>query len=168
MSKLHPIYVALESYQYSRAIKLAAALPESNLLGKCLLAHAYYKSGQRYPALLTLYKILSTLAGDSKLFCELELEVKYSFEAVQERQQEVPKVAVAPEPASASKKGKKGKKKPAASAPSKAAQVPSICNDEESAIDILDHLDAPPVIPDGWDRLPALENAITDEVRDQF
>ena len=49
-NKLHPVYVALDSHQYSRAIKLASSLPETNLLGKALLAHAYYKNGQTVQA----------------------------------------------------------------------------------------------------------------------
>ena len=69
--RLHPIYVALDGHQYNRAVKLALALPESNILGKALLAHAYFKSGQKQSALVTLHKIL----GDC---CELSYEIKVS------------------------------------------------------------------------------------------
>ena len=104
-NKLHPIYVALDSHQYNRAVKLASALPESNTLGKALLAHAYSKSGQRYPALVTLNKILGN-------FCELKHELENSIEAISEEQQlSKPQAQQHPQNA-ASKKGKKGKKKP--------------------------------------------------------
>jgi hypothetical protein len=163
MSKLHPIYVALDSYQYSRAIKLALALPDSNVLGKCLLAHAFYKSGQRYQSMVTLRKILSGLTGPGNYFYELEREVVCAIESLEERQLESSKPA-ASDP-SASKKGKKGKKKPAAP-PTKTAQAQATAND--SQMDLLEQLDSPPRLPDDWNALPALQNAIVDEVRKYY
>jgi hypothetical protein len=160
MSKLHPVYVALDSYQYNRAIKLAAALPDSNVLGKCLLAHAYYKSGQRYSSMVTLHKILRSLAGPGVFFCELEREVYCAIEALEERQLEASKPAAADQ--AALKKGKKGKKKPAG--PTAKPTAPVQWTPNESQRDLLDQLDYPPMLPDDWDVLPAAENAITDEV----
>ena len=75
-TKLNPIYAAIDAYQFGRAIKLAAALPDSNVLGKALLAHSYTKSGQKHQALATLHKILigdgSTSSSLSKVFFELQ------------------------------------------------------------------------------------------------
>lgn len=166
MSKLHPVYVALDNFQYSRAIKLASALPDDNVLGKALLAHAYYKSGQRYLCLVTLHKMLGGLAGDGNYFCELKREVEYSLEAVEERKELTSKpTTAAPESttaAAASKKGKnnKGKKKP--SKPTTPVQAAK--ETDESFLDLLDQLNMQPTLPENWDALPASANAITDEV----
>ena len=59
MSKLHPVYVALDSHQYSRAIKLSSALPPSNVLGRALLSHAYWKNGQSNSALEVIHSTLN-------------------------------------------------------------------------------------------------------------
>jgi hypothetical protein len=164
MSKLHPVYVALDNYQYSRAIKLAAALPDSNVLGKALLAHAYYKSGQRYLSMVTLYMIFGGLIGDGNYFCELKQEVEYALEAVEDRKQ-LGSNPVVPEPATTavSKKGKKGKKKPAVASqptsPTKVSKEP-----DESFLDLLDQLNTQPTLPKNWDVMPPSSKAITDEV----
>jgi hypothetical protein len=42
-TKLNPIYDALDAHQFSIAIKLVAALPDSNILGKALLAHTCFQ-----------------------------------------------------------------------------------------------------------------------------
>ena len=162
MSKLHPVYAALDSYQYSRAIKLASALPDSNILGKCLLAHAYYKSGQRYPSIVTLHKILNELTSPANYFFELSWEVKCAIEALEERQQETSKPIVAD--TSALKKGKKGLKKKTATPPPTSVQAQTTIP-SDSQVDLLEQLDSLPRLPDDWDTLPALQNAITDEVR---
>ena len=107
--KLHPIYVALDGHQYNRAIKLGSALPDTNVLGKALLAHAYSKNGQRHNALLTLQTILvtnriprllresissssGTTASSQKeatlFFWELQQEVESSLTSGQQRRQE--------------------------------------------------------------------------------
>lgn len=57
-NKLHPIYVALDSHQYNRAVKLASALPPSNLLGQALLAHALQRSGAVLKALIAIKQLL--------------------------------------------------------------------------------------------------------------
>ena len=149
--KLHPIYVALDAHQYSRAIKLAAALPDSNTLGKALLAHAYNKAGQRYSSLVTLHKAL----GD---FCELKHEVEYSLEAVLERRQ-ASSTKTPPQPEPSSKKGKKGKKKPTPPKPSQ-----PVANDSQT-IDLMDQLNTPPSLPENWEIPPPDREPITDEVR---
>lgn len=165
MSKLHPVYVALDNYQYNRAIKLASALPDSNVLGKALLAHAYYKSGQRYQSLVTLYKILTGLAGSEEFFCELKLDVENALEAFEEREQQANKqVTVEPAPSAASKKGKKGKKKPATTTNSPAAAATSANEAVGAGLDLLDILLTKPTLTENWDSLPLSSSAITDEV----
>lgn len=154
--KLHPIYVALDAHQYNRAIKLGAALPDDNVLGKALLAHAYSKSGQRYSALLTLHNILGG-------FCELKHEVECSLQTLKERQQSSSKTISQPEPQahSSSKKGKKGKKKPAPVTKQQQAACPeSDC----SGWDLIDQLNTQPALPEKWEDPPADKQAITDEV----
>jgi len=154
--KLHPIYVALDAHQYNRAIKLASALPSSNVLGKALLAHAYTKSGQPYLAKVTLHQILGN-------FCELKHEVENSIQAFHERQQQSSKSSSQPETASnsASKKGKKGKRKPA---PAKVSQNQPTKNDSPQG-DLIDQLNTRPSIPEGWEFPPSDKKVITDEVR---
>lgn len=58
-NRLHPIYVALDSHQYAKAVKLASALPANYVLGQALLAYAYYKSGQSSIALTTTQALLA-------------------------------------------------------------------------------------------------------------
>lgn len=158
MSKLHPIYVALDGHQYNKAIKLASALPDSNVLGKALLAHAYSKSGQRLMSLQTL----NGLVGGN-LF-ELRREIDNSLDSFQEREKQPPKTNEAPK-AAASKKGKKGKKKPAPVA----KPVEPTGGTESTAIqqDLIDYLDHKPTLPENWEQLPPATTAITDEVSER-
>lgn len=161
MTKLSPIYAALDSHQYNRAIKLASALPDNNVLGKALLAHAYSKSGQRYSALTVLNKILS-----GKFF-ELKYEVEHSLEAVNERQQQQKggrsQSTTQPQSAaSGNKKGKKGKKKPAPKASPTTAHVsPKNVLDES---DLVDQLNCPPSLPEHWESLPPPDREFADAV----
>jgi hypothetical protein len=155
-NKLHPIYAALDAHQYARAIKLASALPDSNVLGKALLAHAYAKSSQRYQSMLVLTRIL----GPS--FFDLEQELELCPEASQQAADaSAPKTNQAAE---STKKGKKGKKgKPAAkAAPSNAPSENKM--ESKNELDIFDRLCQPPTLPKDWNQLPPAENAITDEV----
>lgn len=167
MSKLHPIYVALDNHQFSRAIKLALALPDSNILGKALLAHAYSKSGQRYLSLVTIHKILSNITTLGNYFWELKQEIEGSLEAIEERDQQETKTAnPAPEPPSAkgNKAKKGGKKKPGETAK---GPIPTSSTKEEAKPlqDLIDQLNTRPTLPVGWDILPSPALAITDEVR---
>eukprot|EP00980_Cylindrotheca_fusiformis_P028039 scaffold22577_cov122-Cylindrotheca_fusiformis.AAC.18 len=148
-SKLHPIYSALDAHQYTRAAKLAAALPDSNTLGKALLAHAYSKSGQKHAALVTLGKILGS-------FCELqqELETSHCFSG-----EYLSKPSPQTEQKSSAKKGKKGKKKQSFVT---TEQVPYSNGNARSTVQ---HLDNQPTLPEGWEVLPPRETAIVDEVR---
>jgi tetratricopeptide (TPR) repeat protein len=57
-NKVQAIYMALDSHQYAKAVKLASALPHSNILGRGLLAYSFYKSGQPVNALLTIEHLL--------------------------------------------------------------------------------------------------------------
>lgn len=164
--KLHPIYVALDGHQYSRAIKLALALPDSHVLGKALLAHAYSKSGQRYESLLVLQSILGV-----DTFCELEHEIQYSLQARDEKNAVTSTTAAAAASASDSssnKKGKKGKKgksaapKPAPVAATIAAAMTS--PKQQKDWDWIEQLNTPPTLPEKWEELPSPETAITDEV----
>ena len=160
-NKIHPIYVALDANQYSRAIKLCLAMPKDHLLAQALLAHAYNKNMQRYKALLVLQSILGT-GG----FQELQLECKYCKEAWDIHQlasegngnsaNTAPKVTSA-----AAKKGKKGKKKPTASP---APDIQSTENEPQQQWCLAEHLSSPPGVDSNWDKLPPVENAITDEV----
>lgn len=150
-SKLNPIYTALDSHQYNRAIKLAAALPDSNTLGKALLAHAYSKSGQKHQALIALQIVLGN-------FCELQLELEASVQASPLRQQS--KVPPLQDQKISSKKGKKGKKK----------QITVVAKEQvspsnEKEVSFIDRLDNQPSLPQKWEELPSPEMAIIDEVR---
>ncbi|KAG7347212.1 N-acetyltransferase B complex NatB non catalytic subunit [Nitzschia inconspicua] len=162
-NKLNPIYAALDAHQYNRAIKLASALPESNVLGKALLAHAYVRSGQRHMALITLNKAL----GEE--FYELRHELNFDLESTLERFHAVARAttpaAATPEPAPAAstKKGKKGKKKPPAIVPKQNPSPPT----ESSTVhdmDLIDQLDTFPSLPEKLDSFPSSENAVTDEI----
>ena len=57
-NRIHSIYVALDSHQYAKAVKLASALPSSHVMGRALLAYAFYKSGQSSQALGTINILL--------------------------------------------------------------------------------------------------------------
>lgn len=157
-TKLNPIYSALDAHQFSRAIKLAAALPDSNVLGKALLAHAYTRSNHRHSAILTLNKIL----GES--FYEIQQELNFDLESTQERHRIASgnsAASPAPEPTSSSgnKKGKKGKKKPAAAPPKQQTPSPAATLD----IDLIDQLNTAPSLPEKLDAFPPVSEAITDE-----
>ncbi|CAB9519798.1 Phagocyte signaling-impaired protein [Seminavis robusta] len=152
-NKIHPIYVALDANQYNRAIKLCLALPKENVLAQALLAHAYNKSMQRYKALVVLQSILGKDG-----FQELQLECQYSKEAW-DQQQAAASAPPAPTPAAASKKGKKGKKKPA---PAAAKPAPDTAS-ELQKWSLADHLESPPAIEQTWEKIPPVDQAITDE-----
>ena len=187
--KLHPIYVALDAHQYSRAIKLGSALPDTNVLGKALLAHAYSKNGQRHNALLTLQTILisnripshlreeapsSSGATPSKattlFFWELQHEVESSLTSGQQRHQEQhsnqqPSQQQAQQSTSG-KKSKKGKKKPVSSKAGTSSSQQQQQQQSSAAAnkwDWIDQLDTPPTLPENWEVQPPLELAITDE-----
>jgi hypothetical protein len=155
-NKLHPIYVALDGHQYSKAIKLALALPDSHVLGKALLAHAYSKSGQRYESLLVLQSILGI---DS--FCELEHEIQYSLQARDEISATVVTATAAPD--TSSKKGKKGKKGKPAPKPVPVAATTTTPK-QKYCWDWIEQLNTPPTLKEKWEELPPTETAITDEV----
>jgi hypothetical protein len=192
-SKLHPIYVALDAHQYNRAIKLAVALPDSNVLGKALLVHAYSKAGQRYDALVALQSILILHSGISSshphFFWELQQEIESCLATCQQRMQDqqLSSNSQSPTPtasqpqqqqpssqATSNKKGGKkgGKKKPSSAAAAAPAAKPVKNNighapSQKSlpSWDWVDLLSNPPSLPDHWDELPPSELAITDEVR---
>ena len=163
MSKLAPIYSALDSHQYNRAIKLASALPKTHILGRALLAHAYAKSGQRHKALSLLS---NDILGDEG-FPELQLELKYSI--LETRQEDgtgsssstAATTTSNTATASSAKKGgggKKGKKKPPVKAANNNNNNSNSNNDTASAFadwDWIDQLDTPPSLPEHWeDMLP--------------
>ena len=160
-NKLHPIYVALDNHNFTKAVKLCLAQPPSNTLAQALLAHAYARSGQRYKALLTLESILGREG-----FPELKLEIKYSQELRLEQQQQGDASAHAPTPAasvaSSKKGGKKGKKKVNAATPTPPTPISPTANDLKDW-DLVDQLDTPPTLPDGWEQLPPPEKALTDQ-----
>lgn len=159
-SKLHPIYVALDSHQYNKAIKLCLALPKDNIMALALLAHAYNKSLQRHKALLTLQSILGTEG-----FQELQLECRYSMETWTEIQTATATSANAPQhqpqpTSSGAKKGKKGKKKPTAPPPKPIPQEKPVVQN----FSLIGCLDKPPTIDKNWETLPPSDKAIIDEV----
>jgi len=177
---LQPIYMALESHQYSRAIKLCLA-QQSSPINRALLAHAYAKSSQRAKALATIQSLfLGDAAPDSSstvCFPELQLELKYALaleeepelassnqhQSAQQQQQQTAG-------GSASKKpGKKAKKKGSSAAGAAGAssslgagakkkhlgtlQASSVV---PSDWDLIDQLDTPPQLPEDWEQqLPA-------------
>ena len=78
-NRVHPIYLALDSHQYSKAVKLASALPPTFILGRALLAYALYKSGQLPTALSTVHTLLgwqdfNNSDGDKDIVERLEQE----------------------------------------------------------------------------------------------
>lgn len=150
--KLHPIYVALDGHQYNRAVKLALALPDSNTLGKALLAHAYFKSGQKHAALVTLHKILGE-------FCELSYELKMSSPYINISQLPTQNVE---QKGKVKGKGKKGKNKLPTVSSGESESVKSL--EDES---IIHRLDNHPSVPENWVELPSSKVAITDEVSRQ-
>ncbi|CAJ1965627.1 unnamed protein product [Cylindrotheca closterium] len=146
--KLHPIYVALDGHQYSRAVKLALSLPESNTLGKALLAHAYLKSGQKHAALVTLNKIVGGC-------CELSDELKMSSPVVNSPQLPIQKGELK---GKMKGKSKKGKKKPV-QVTTRESDIVATTKDES----MMDRLDNQPSVPPNWEELPSLKAVITDE-----
>lgn len=181
--KLNPIYGALDAHQYNRAIKLASALPDTNVLGKALLAHAYTKAGQKYNALVTLNKILGGGGGGGSFF-ELQYEVDACLESALVRQNkeasslssgsapgsDAPSSAAAAA-SSSNKKGKKGKKKAAPATTkqtqSSSPQQPQQAPHQKSAVpvgdDLIDQLNTPPTLPENFEALAPKGSAITDE-----
>ena len=152
-TKLNPIYAAIDAYQFGRAIKLASALPDSNVLGKALLAHSYTKARQKHQAIITLHKIL---VGDSKPTAS----VFFELQSVRDQQDLIlsPSAstsAAAPPKADppSGKKGKKGKKKPVA----KPQQQNTSGGDTQSSIDLIDRLDKPLSMPNKIDFLPSAD-----------
>ena len=169
-TKLNPIYAAIDAYQFNRAIKLASALPDSNVLGKALLAHSLTKAGQKHQALITLHRILiGQEKKSSKVFFELQLMLD---------QQNQPISYSAPVSSSAptkteqpsGKKGKKGKKKPPPKQPQHRTDV-----NAQNRPDFIDRLDSTLLIPETISLFPAIgddsspstayrnSNVITDE-----
>ena len=143
-TKLHPIYVALESHQYNRAVKLASALPPSNTLGQALLAHALLKSGAVAKALQV---IRGLLWFDS---VELDNEIERLGEiSVAE--------TTTPKHQPRSKKGAKNAKKRTAEEP------PPVTPHR----DLVDQLETALVLPEGWDQVAKNpdKQVISDEVR---
>lgn len=162
-TKLNPIYAAIDAYQFTRAIKLASALPDSNVLGKALLAHSYTKAGQKHQALITLHKILVGNEASSSVFFELQSVLEQQNELVASSQSASSSAPPKAEPPSG-KKGKKGKKKPAP----KAQQQQQRTNEESGPrVDLIDRLDVPPLIPETIDFLPASQSKTNDIITDE-
>jgi tetratricopeptide (TPR) repeat protein len=80
-NRVHPIYVALDSHQYAKAVKLASALPQAHVLGRSLLAYAQYKNGQTNTALSTIHALL----GWNVIGTEKDLDICLSLDKVPER-----------------------------------------------------------------------------------
>jgi len=145
-NKLHPIYVALDNHNWSKAVKLCLALPASNTVAQALLAHAYVKSGERYNSLITIESILGATG-----FPELQLEIKYSLDRRMDQQEAQLQQQPAPSASSSKKGGKKGKKKAMQASTPAASQT---VTDDWKDWDLVDQLDSPPVLPDTWVELP--------------
>ena len=172
-NKLQPIYDALDSHNFNRAIKWCLALPPSFLIGQALLAHAYAKSSQRYKSMVTIQGILG-----KEGFPELQYEIKYALERRQEGdgtsggsgtsspQNNTSPAAQAQATSQARKGGKKGKKKPGP----KPAPIPVVSPnpsqdtlDDVKDFDWIDQLDSPPVLPDNWEEaLPSSTETLSD------
>ncbi len=161
-TKLNPIYAAIDAYQFNRAIKLASALPDSNVLGKALLAHSYTKAGQKHQALITLHKILVGGETSTSVFFELQSVLEQQNELVTSSQSSSSSAPSKVEPPSG-KKGKKGKKKPAP----RSQQQQRVTEESGPRVDLIDRLDVAPLIPETIDFLPASQSKtnaiITDE-----
>ncbi len=163
-TKLNPIYAAIDAYQFNRAIKLASALPDSNVLGKALLAHSYTKSGQNLNALRTLHKILvgAEDTATPSVFFELRSVLEQQNELLAQStsaQSSTPPKVEAP----SGKKGKKGKKKPAP----KVQQQQRVVEESHSSVDLIDRLDVPPAIPETVDFLPKASQSATAIITDE-
>ena len=168
-TKLNPIYAAIDAHQYSRAIKLAVVLPDSNVLGSALLAHSYTKTGQKHLALITLNKVL--IRGTASPSSFFELQSMLEQQSVDESSSSLlkfPSAAPKVEPATVSgKKGKKGKKKPAPKQQQQQQQRPT--NEIQPQSDLIDRLDILPSLPEKIDILSSLsaENQPTDIITDE-
>ena len=79
-NRIHPIYVALDSHQYAKAVKLASALPPTYVLGQALLAYAYYKSGQSPLALTTTQALLRWNNSDEAALEEQDIVQRLEHE----------------------------------------------------------------------------------------
>jgi tetratricopeptide (TPR) repeat protein len=143
-NKLHPIYVALDSHQYSRAVKLASSLPQSNHLGQALLAHAHLKSGHAVKSLLVIQSVL--------WFQSEQLE--YEIQRLGLGTGGAGEGAVE----SAPKKGKKGSKHKPETLPPAPAPAPV-------QRDLLEQLESPLILAKGWGqvKLDPQKPIITDE-----
>lgn len=156
-TKLNPIYAAIDAYQFNRAIKLASALPDSNVLGKALLAHSYTKSGQKRQALITLHKLLiGEETSSSRIFFELQSVLDQQNELVSPSATASSSAPSKAEPATG-KKGKKGKKKP--SLKLQQQQQRRAGGEIQPRADLIDRLDVSPLIPEKIDFLPATDVA---------
>jgi hypothetical protein len=175
--RLNPIYDALDAHQYNRAIKLASALPETNILGKALLAHAYTRAGQKYNALVTIGDVLG-----QQYYFELKYEIDTCLEATLQRQAETSSTdntssataatttttTTTTTSGSSFKKGKKGKKKLALTSPKQQEEHSSHDEQQSTAsvtmgADLIDQLNAQPTLPENFEMLAPREVAITDE-----
>ena len=148
-NKLHPIYVALDAHQYSRAVKLASSLPSDNILGQALFAHALLKSGQTGKALLVLRSLFQSQELDYEI--QRLTNTTSSSGAVSTTTSSLSTT----DSSSKRKKSKKGKSK--VEEPVAAAVLPER--------DLLDQLETPLVLSEGWDEVKdATKPVITDEV----
>jgi tetratricopeptide (TPR) repeat protein len=159
-TKLNPIYAAIDAYQFNRAIKLASALPDSNVLGKALLAHSYTKAGQRHQALITLHKILIGEDSSSSIFFELQSVLDQQNDLASFSSAAL-SVASKAEPPSG-KKGKKGKKKPAPK-----VQQKRIEEESQPRVDLIDRLDVTPFVPDTIELTGQTSNATANVITDE-
>jgi tetratricopeptide (TPR) repeat protein len=158
--KLNPIYVALDSHQYSRAVKLCLALPKGHALGQALLAHAYYKSGQRWKALVVLRDNLlfsgSSSLGSALIFPELAFEVQHHAIGETEESSSIGCSGGAGSSKTAADLSgrRKGKKKGPTSTSNKASNAQK--NTTLPPLDVLDALEQPRFpLHEDWDSLPA-------------
>ena len=143
-NKLHPIYVALDNHQYSRAVKLASSLPPSNVLGQALLAHALWKSGDSLSGLKCIKEILWF---DS---VELDYEIQRLELSENSSGEQPASVAAAPTKTKSKKGGKKSSHGKNKGATATATQVAST---EQTQMDLIDHLTTPLTLPEGWDQV---------------
>lgn len=146
--RLHPIYVALDGHQYSKAIKLCQQPQHANNpMAAALLAHAYVRNGQALSAML----VIQSMIGKD---CFPELQTAIDRLEQQERRRQQPETTAAP--AQAPRKTKKGKKKPAT--PVK----PTTFDNDKPVMDLIQQLDQQPTLPEDWERLPPADTAPAD------
>lgn len=174
-TKLNPIYNAIDAYQYNRAIKLASALPDSNVLGKALLAHSYAKVGQKDLAVITLSNILILGSSSGHSFYELQLVLEQqqtndsssSTSSLSPSSLPTPTASSKADSATASgKKGKKGKKKPAKQQQRQRQLQQQPADAVKSLPDLIDRLDKQPSLPNEYDpsSLLSLDDHLVDDV----